>query len=227
MVQPNKFQAVIFDIDGTIIDTERIQSESYLKVLSEHGITETELTTHGTVHIPGEETANTWYRLKIRHGIETEVSELAERKRQATIGALNETMDPMPGFLALVEDLRTNNIKIGLASSAKRERIELIVKGMGLDGLLDITVSADDVESTKPAPDPYLLAANLLKVAPEGCVVIEDAEVGIESGVAAGMKTVAVPNTYTKLMDFSKSDLQVESLSDLSYDTLLALVEQE
>ena len=74
MVQPNKFQAVIFDIDATIIDTERIQSESYLKVLSEHGITETELTTHGTVHIPGEETVNTWYRLKSKHGIETEVS---------------------------------------------------------------------------------------------------------------------------------------------------------
>ena len=227
MLSPHNLQAVIFDIDGTIIDTEKIQSDSYLKVLKEHGVLETELNPHGTVHIPGEETSATWHRLKTRHGIETDISELSQRKRQATMDALCMAMNPMPGFMQLITELRENNVKVGLASSAKRERVHQVVAGLGLEKLIDVTVSADDVEQTKPAPEPYLIAASTLKIDPANCVVIEDADVGIESAKAAGMKTVAVPNKYTQLMDFSNADLRVASLTELSFKTLSALVSVE
>jgi HAD superfamily hydrolase (TIGR01509 family) len=223
-VMTGTLEAVLFDVDGTLIDTEKIQSDAFLHVLKQHGHHETELTEHGTVHVPGETTNGTWARLKDRHNIPLGIEELAAHKRKAALESLQTELNPMDGVIRLFDDLHERNIKIAVVSSAQKERLELIIQGLGLTGHVDEVISANDVESVKPAPDPYLMAAKMLGVHTEGCVVIEDAEVGVISAKAAGMKVIAVPNDYTKLMDFSSADMQVESLANISYDELNKLI---
>src|ERR1044072_6936056 len=92
-------KAVLFDVDGTLIDTVKIQSDAYLHVLKQHGHHETELTEHGTVHVPGETTADTWLRLKERHELPTEVEELTTSKRQATMDSLQDKLEAMEGVV--------------------------------------------------------------------------------------------------------------------------------
>jgi HAD superfamily hydrolase (TIGR01509 family) len=221
-----ELKGVIFDIDGTMIDTERIQSDAFIKVLNHHGIPDTELTQHGTVHNPGELTSDTWERLKAIHKIPVDIETLSAHKRQAAMDELSGELTPMPGLIDLVVDLHNRGIKLALASSAQRDRIDRIVEGLDLSGIFDVIISANDVTNVKPAPDAYQKAVELLGMSTDEVIVLEDAEVGVESARAAGVKVVAIPNEYTKNMNFDGAHLVAMSLSEITYDTLRRIVEK-
>lgn len=220
MLKRHSLEAVIFDVDGTLIDTEQIQSDAFMQVLKNHDIHETELTRHGTVHVPGESTDETWARLKSRHDIPLELEQLTDHKRQAALDMLQGNLIAMPGAIELLNILRDRQVKLAVATSAQQQRLDHIIHGLGLAGYLDTMISANDVDNVKPAPDVYLAAARKLEVDPVNCIVIEDAEVGVVSAKAAGMKVIAVPNEFTHSMDFSNADLQVTSLEELDYEKL-------
>lgn len=217
-------KAVLFDVDGTLVDTEKVQSDAYGQVLEQYGHPTTELTEHGTIHIPGETTNATWERLKERHGITEETEKLASLKRLAAMGLINAGVVPMDGAIELIKQLHEKGAKIALVSSAKEERLSMIIASLGLGDYIDAAISENDVSHVKPDPEPYTAAAHKLGVLPDECLVIEDAEVGVASGKAAGMKVVAVPNEYTKRMNFSIADMRVGSLGELSYDKLSNLM---
>lgn len=221
-----ELKAVIFDIDGTMIDTERIQSDAFIKVLNHHGIQDTELTHHGTIHNPGELTSETWARLKKIHDIPVDIDALTAHKRRAAMDELEGKLTPMPGLMDLIVDLRKNGVKLALASSAQRDRIDRIVEGLGLNGTFDVIVSASDVEKVKPAPDAYQKAVELLDIRADEALVLEDAEVGVQSARAAGVKVVAIPNEYTKNMDFGDADLVIASLEGINYEKLSLIVKE-
>lgn len=213
-------KAVIFDVDGTLIDTEQIQSDAFKQVLKDHGHHETPLTDHDTVHIPGETTAETWIRLKERHNLLLEISELTNRKRQIALAALQTELEALPGVLDIIKELSDRRIKLAVASSAQKERLEHILKGLGLLDSFEAAISANDVTNVKPAPDAYLAAAKKLNVKSENCVVVEDTPSGVAAGIAAGMKVIAVPNAYTKTMDFSQADLCIPSLQNIHHSDI-------
>lgn len=204
-------------MDGTMVDSELIQSQGFETVLrDEYGIV-AEKTEHGTVHIPGMTSNEAWEILKQKHGFEADVDELTTRKRAAVMAALESNLEPMPGLVDLLVDLRQHDVVMAIATSAKRDRAQLIGEKLGVLGYFALTISGDDVDKVKPAPDAYLAAAEGLGVLPSECVVFEDADVGVESAKAAGMKVIAIPNLYTRKMDFGRADLIVNSLEDTSY----------
>lgn len=215
-------QAVIFDMDGVIVDTELIQSQAYETILAEYGIVP-EKNEHGTVHISGATTAETWELLKKRHGFEADTEELTRKKRDAVIAVMRKGFSPLPGVFELLKDLQKHNIPLAIATSAQPERANLVMNGLGVNQYFKVVVTAEDVKRSKPAPDVYLAAAEQLGAASKRCVVIEDAEVGVAAGKAAGMKVIAVPGEFTKKMDFRLADKRVESLSDLDYDIIASL----
>ena len=218
-------KAILFDVDGTLIDTEAIQSDAYLKVLKTYGINSTDLTEHGTVHIAGETTETTWEKLKARHGINANIDELTSKKRQATMDLLHASkLVPMPGVETLFSECKLRGVKLAVVSSAQVDRLALIIDGLGLTKYIDIMVSANDVHNVKPHPEPYIVAAEKLGVSPEECVVVEDSVTGVKSAKAAGMKVIAVPNEYTRRMDFSLADKRVDSIEELSESTLYSLI---
>lgn len=223
MSNQNPNFAALFDMDGLMVDTEEIQSRAYEIVMRERYGKVPELTEHGTVHTPGETTDTTWRRLMSIHGFADDLSELTDHKRRAAMDVLNEGVVPMIGLTMLFNMLKEHNIPIAVATSAQRDRAELILGLLRLDTEVDVLVTANDIARVKPAPDAYLMAADRLGFKPQECIVFEDAEVGVIAAKHAGAKVVAVPNQFTKRMDFSQADLVVESLADLTFKQLIEL----
>ena len=217
------FKAVLFDMDGVMVDTELLQSQAFESVMAEYGVINPEKNEHGTIHVSGATTPETWEILKKRYGFEADTSELTSKKRAAVMTVIEGGVDALPGLYALLEDLKAHDIKIAVGSSAQRERIEIVLDKLGIREYFSAIVSAADVTHGKPHPEVYLKAAAAVGADPSDCVVIEDAYTGAQAAMAAGAKLVAVPHQYTKNMDFSEADLIVESLAELDYSKLSEL----
>jgi HAD superfamily hydrolase (TIGR01509 family) len=216
-------RAGIFDMDGLMVDTEVIQSRAFEAVAAEYGVTP-EINENGTVHHVGESSADTWSRLQQRHGFEADIDELTIRKRQEVIAVLRQGISPLPGLAGLLMDLQERDIRMAVATNAQSERADIVLGSLGVRGFFEVITTANDVGGrVKPDPYSYLTTAERLGVLPSECVVFEDAQSGVESASAAGMKVIAVPNHATRKMDFEKADLVVPSLAVVDYDMLLNL----
>lgn len=215
-------EAVIFDLDGVMIDTDYIQSQAFEKVLADHGI-KPKKNEHGTVHISGASTPETWELLKKEYGFDADTEYLTRKKRRIVMDILAGELTPLPGLLELLEDLSSYDIKVAIATSAQRERLELVVDKLGIKEYIYTSVSADDIKRGKPSPDTYIEAAKRLGIKPENCIVFEDAEVGVEAAKTAGMKVIAVPHRHTRKMNFSNASYKIGSLAEIDYKKILEI----
>ncbi|WP_069884064.1 HAD family hydrolase [Streptomyces luteocolor] len=183
--------SVIFDLDGTLVDSEPNYYEASRALLAEHAGREyTWADNEQYVGISSHETLALWRR---EYGIEATVDELlADLDRRYLALARAET-PVYPEMRKLVERLHDAGVPMAVASGSSRAAIAAILAGTGLDAQLTTFVSAEEVPRGKPAPDVFLAAAELLGAEPKDCVVFEDAAPGAEAARAAGMRCVAIP----------------------------------
>jgi len=124
------------------------------------------------------------------------------------------------GLLAL---LKKNNFSIAVASSSVMNHIEMIISGLKIQSYFQVVVSGQFVKRGKPYPDINLEAARQLHVKPEDCLVLDDAQSGVESAKRGNMKIIAVPNKFTINQTFSSADLIVDSLDKIDLDLILSV----
>ena len=213
----NMPQAVIFDMDGVLADTEPLHGKCFIQAFRELGIhTDLEryrqaVTLGGSpvkdyyVSLGGEE--STWQRIKqIKDALMTESTEKD--------GVL------MPGAVDLLRLLKGASIPTAVATSARRKSLEIVLDRFELWPYFDAFATKDDADEEKPDPAVFLLAAERLGVDPAACVVVEDSPRGVVAAHRAGMKCIAVPTPSTADGDFSLADVVVNSLEDVDLDTL-------
>ena len=212
-----KLKAVIFDMDGLMFDTEPVSSKAYEKLIREYGKEPIFDPKTGLIHQAGlgKVLINL---IKEKHNID-EDDEILRQKRRTIYRKIleKEGLEAKPGLLELLNLLNKKKIKIALASNTFYEGILFNLKKAKLDKYFNEIISGEHVENYKPHPDIYLESAKRLKVNPSECLVLEDSGFGVESGKAAGMKVIAVPNKYTSHQDFSKADLIVNSLEKITW----------
>jgi HAD superfamily hydrolase (TIGR01509 family) len=217
-----KPQAVIFDLDGLIADTEIIESRSFIKLLEEHGISP-KLGSHGLIHKVGGSN-NYFEEFKKEYDINETVENIRDKKRAYYKDIIeSEGLEPYPGFLDLIELLKKENFIIALASNRGEPQVHLILEVLKVKHFFQNIIGANEQRRRKPFPDVYLETAKAIGVKPEDCIVLEDADVGIIAAKAAGMKVIGIPNIYTKDHDFSKADILVNSLLEINLDLLKSL----
>jgi HAD superfamily hydrolase (TIGR01509 family) len=214
--------AVIFDMDGLMIDSEHLQSRSFEAVLREYGITPDP--DGGLVQEVGVGARDNWRRLKELHRIPESVDTLYDKKQRVYEELMAQGMQPMPGLMGLLEHLSERGVKKAIASSSARHHIATVVDQLQVGHHFDVIISGDQVKNGKPAPDIFLRAAEELGAAPMACIVLEDAPTGVAAGKRAGMKVVAVPNRHIERKLFSEADLVIESLEDLDLALFSSLV---
>jgi len=211
-------RAVLWDLDGTLADSEEYHWLSWRDAMRAEGV---ELTYDRFLASFGQrndrilgawlgEGADATRIRRIGDWKEAEYRRLAEARG----------LTPLPGAREWVERLHRDGWKQAIASSAPRLNVETMLHVLKFDGLIEAMVSADEVKKGKPDPDVFLAAAAAVSVPPSRCVVVEDAPAGVEAGRRAGMKTIGV-NAKTPLA----ADLYVTSLADLpsdAFDRLLA-----
>jgi beta-phosphoglucomutase len=204
-------RAILWDLDGTLVDSAEFHWLSWRDTLAAEGITLTHqqfLDSFGQKNdriLPGWLGAGATAERIRRVGDGKE----AEYRRLAALHGLT----PLPGAASWVRRLHAERWQQAIASSAPRENVGVMLKALDLDGMFEAIVSAEDVTRGKPDPQVFLAAAERLGVPPGRCVVVEDAAVGVAAARAAGMKCIGVNRTAVLA-----ADLAVSSLSDLPDD---------
>jgi HAD superfamily hydrolase (TIGR01509 family) len=202
-------QAVLFDFDGLLADSEPLQKAAWHRFLARHGrVLEQELIDRMFGLRLLESAALVRQELDLPISVE---QVMAERDAEF-LDSLPGTLNAMPGAAATIDAMRELGLRVGLASSGHRRYIAIALRELGLSDAFDAIVTGDMVERGKPAPDIFLRAAELLQVPPAACVVVEDAPHGIAAAKAAGMVAVAVPNELTRNLDFAAADRICPSL---------------
>lgn len=206
--------AVIFDFDGTIIDTEWSEFTTVQEEFRTHGH-EYELETflEGVGRADGRHWSDVLQELT---GPRDDIEEIKERRKQAHRRLIQAT-ELRPGVVQLIERAEQKELALAVASSSPISWVERHLTERALVERFDFIATRDLVENAKPWPDVFLVAAEKLDTDPAACLVIEDSHHGVAAAKAAGMMCVAVPNPVTAGSDFSAADLILDSLADLPY----------
>jgi HAD superfamily hydrolase (TIGR01509 family) len=216
-------RAVIFDMDGVLVDTEPFYFKSNQALFGELGFT---VPSEEYVHFVGSSAQRMWSTLKERFHLTQSIDELIEmeyRAHSANVAAL-DVLEPIPGILPLLERLTALGLPLAVASSSPRRVVELTLKKSGLADFFPVTVCGEEVEHGKPSPDIFLKAARLLAARPRGCLVVEDSPRGIEGARAAGMATVGFQNPNSGDQNLSAADLVIDSFSSAAIEKIIVCI---
>ena len=183
--------AVIFDLDGTLVDSEPNYYEAGRRLLAAHGVPGFTWEEHA--RFIGIGTRETLETLRAEHGLEASVDRLLAEKNGLYLDLAGAHTEAFPAMRTYVELLHAAGHPLAVASGSSLAAITAVLKATGLDALLPVRVSAEEVPHGKPEPDVFLEAARRLGAAPADCVVAEDAPPGAEAARRAGMRCVAVP----------------------------------
>jgi HAD superfamily hydrolase (TIGR01509 family) len=214
--------AVIFDMDGVLVDTEPFYFKSNNELFRELGFS---VNAEDYAHFVGSSAQKMWTILKKRFHLPHSVDDLIEKEYRVHTQkiASMETLEPIAGIKNLLYGLSAASLPLAIASSSPRAVIELTLDKSGLDAYFPVRVSGEDVISGKPHPDIFLKAAALLRIPPQNCLVIEDSPRGVTGAHSAGMKAVGFRNPNSGEQDLSQADCIVDSFSASARETILRL----
>ena len=212
--------ALLWDLDGVIVDSTGFHYEAYRRLLLEFGHEVDEA--YFRRELFGRRNEDILHRL-LPEVPQRDLPALAVRKEERYRSLLEgRRLRPLPGAEELVHRLAAAGMRQAIVSSTPRRNIEIALEALGLTGRFETIVSAEDVQRGKPDPQGYRLAAERLGLPPERCVVIEDAPPGIEAARAAGMRCIGVATTRPPDA-LSAADLVVATLEDARVLSFLGL----
>lgn len=201
----NDIEALIFDLDGTMIDSMRVWQEIDDEYIEKYHLTEPKDFHEGMEGLSYTETAE--YFLKVFPELPKTVEELKNEWHEMALYKYTYEMQLKEGLEELLRSVRSKGMRVGIATSNDRRLVEACLHGMGVEELFDTISTSCEVKKGKPAPDVYLNAAGNLGIAPEKCLVFEDVPMGILAGKNAGMKVCAVDDWFSASQIQRKKDL--------------------
>lgn len=210
-------RAILWDMDGVISDSYSFHLAAWQETFKKRGV---DFPEQDFARLFGTRNDFIVRSVMGKDLAESDVRAIVQEKEEAFRLKATGRIKPFPGAIRLLTALKKADIKLGLASSAPRENIDLVLNELGLADVFDAVVCGQEVSESKPSPQIYLAAAQKLGALPEDCVVIEDSPLGIRAASAAGMKSLAVGNTHPgqELREASKI---VDSLDTIDLITLL------
>jgi HAD superfamily hydrolase (TIGR01509 family) len=213
--------AVVFDLDGVIVDSEQVWDAAREQLVGERGGTWHERATADMMGMSSKE----WSQyMHDRLGVPMEPDAINDEVVRRVASIYEQGLPLLPHAVATARELAAR-WPLGLASSSNRPIIQLVLERSGLAPSFAAVVSSEEVERGKPAPDVYLAVAHALDVEPADCVAIEDSTNGIKSSVAAGMRTIAVPDPHFPPAGdvLAMAPAVVPSLADVTPDLIASL----
>ncbi len=207
-----KPEAVIFDMDGVLVDSEPFGFEALRRVMACYGLPYGEAE---NAEFLGRTTLESCRILRERHRLPESAETLADRYVEGMLEQIARGPIPMPGVPDVLKQVRAAGYRMALASSAEVRVIDANLAALGLRPLFDVVVSGTQVARGKPAPDVFLAAAGRRGTPPAGCLVVEDSRNGLLAAKAAGMRCAVVPCDHTRHQDFGGCDHRLRALPDL------------
>jgi len=209
--------AVVFDFDGTMVDTESSEYESARLVFADFGL---DLPPDRWIEAAGTMWGFDWVEQLCLATAGAADPHEARRRKRAYVAELNELTLLRPGLHDLLDEIRDAGIPMGIASNSASDWIEYQLERLGLTDYFSELVTIDRVERGKPFPDPYLKACRLLDAEPKSSVAFEDSESGTQSAASAGLFVVAAPGPMTQSHDLSAAHLRIDSFEGFRLEDL-------
>ena len=220
MTQPlplTTLEAVLFDMDGLIVDTEPIHFQAFREYMKKHGVDMPESMMADFIGLPE---ADNLLDLKAKYGLDAPLEQLVVERRAIYLDLIRtQALRVFPGFWEFSAAARERGVRQAVVSSAPQEQVEIVLSRLfegRPDGpaatYFDGIVTGNDIHHNKPAPDIYLEGAKRVGVAPDRCLALEDSPPGAQSAVSAGMTVLAIPNEYTASLDFPGAAAVLPSL---------------
>lgn len=208
-------KAVIFDLDGTLVDSMWVWKEIDIEFLALFGI---EVPDNLQKEIEGKSFTETAEYFKDVFQIPMSIEEMKNVWNQMAYEKYSSVVPLKDGVYEFLRYLKENKIPAGIATSNSRELLLAVLEGLGVEGYFQVLCTGCEVGRGKPFPDVYLKVASELQVDPKDCLVFEDLPAGLLAGKAAGMKTCAVKDEFSKGMIVEKkqlADYYIESYDDI------------
>jgi len=218
-------QAIVFDFDGVLADSEPLHLRVYQELLAPSGVTLTR--EDYCAKYLGYDDQGAFRQMAVDYNLllgDEEIELLIREKAKRFEALVSGSNVFYPGATDCIARLGAR-WPLGIASGALRADIDVILAGAGAAGDFSFIVAAGDVDASKPAPDPYLKAAELHGVPPHRCVAIEDSHWGLQSANAAGMRTIAVTHTYPR-SSLTEADRVVDSLDEITLQLVDSLADK-
>jgi len=217
-------QAIIFDIDGVLVDSYQAHFLSWKRLGERYGksITEQEFasqfgrTTREVLQMQWAD----------RNLSDADIHRLDEEKEGLYREIIAEDFPEMPGARALIEQLNCDGWRIALGSSGPVENVQLAVEKLNLDSLIGAAISGNDVTHGKPHPEVFLKAAERIEVPPARAIVVEDAAPGVTAARAAGMASIGFISRGRTAEELADADVRIRDLSEIDASLLARLIER-
>ena len=210
----HKIKAIIFDLDGVVVDSEKLHEKSIDTVLKKNGI-EIQIAHHRNLkkELSGKRMNDVWEFLKDYFKIDDTTNSLLDQSNKEFFVLLEEQMKLMKDFEKFLDDTK-NKYRTALTTSGRRPYIERLEKKFSISKYFDVIIIGDDVKNGKPDPESYLLTCKKLRIKPEEAVVIEDTPNGIKAAKAAGCVCIAVTFTFSR-EHLEEADFIADSYKDI------------
>jgi HAD superfamily hydrolase (TIGR01509 family) len=205
-------EAVIFDMDGVLIDSEPIHVEATRMLLAEHGV---DYVPRHDENFYGCTDLEVFRALRARYALESDEEALAASWVRRVVKLLGGPLVPMAGVPSVLHELRRAGLRLALASASAPAVIAATLAGLGASDAFECAVSGHEVGRGKPAPDIFLETVRRLGLEPGACLVVEDSQNGLSAALAAGIRCVAVPCPSTAAQDFSSASGRLNDLTQL------------
>ncbi|PYF13066.1 HAD superfamily hydrolase (TIGR01509 family) [Rhodobacter viridis] len=215
-----ELKALIFDVDGTLAETEEVHRQAFNETFAARGIdwcwSKDDYRT--LLRTTGGKERMAKHRENVGYGpTDSEIAELhkAKTKRYVEIIASGQ-VDLLPGVADLIDRAQAVGLRIAIATTTTRANVDALIAATFRrppEAIFEVIAAGDEVARKKPAPDVYLLALKSLDLPPEACIAFEDSRAGLASAKAAGLRVVLTPSEYTRGDDFSAADWLIPDLS--------------
>lgn len=189
-----KYKAVLFDMDGVILDSEPLHIAAFQATLGRFGHT---LDMDGyEAHFAGKTDEEGFRQYFDFIGETANIPHIMSEKAKAYLELAGDQLSPYPGVVSLIKELSTR-VPLALVTGSLRAEVDVALKACGIQDQFSVIVAADDISKSKPDPEGYLKAAKQLSIAPKDCVVVEDTPNGVSAAAAANIDCIAVTNTHS------------------------------
>ena len=217
--EENVMKAVIFDMDGVLIDSQPYHFKADIDTMAEYGVIKDQKFYEA---FAGTLTDNRMRTLRDMFGLDVPAEKLIEKREKMILDIMaNEDIKPVSGIPELLRSIKALGLKTAVASSSGIELIKLVLDRLGIAVYFDSITSGNDVKRGKPDPDVFLLAAERIGVNPRDCFVVEDSENGVKAAKSAGMKALGYINPTSGYQCLDMADFITDDFKKVNIEMFM------
>ncbi len=215
-----KIDAIVYDVDGTLINSEPLHVEAWKKTLIEYGRTISELSSEFLNTMAGKKPIVIAQGMVTELNINTSAEQFLNEKAALFFSMAQKSLEAMPGAIESVDRLSEAGFRLAIGTSLDREFLDVVLNKFNIAEKFEVIVTGNEITKGKPDPETYFKVFEKLNLKPASCVVLEDARTGVEAAKASGALCIGVENVNAEPQDLSLADLIIHSLSEVDKEVI-------